>query len=164
MNFQYRHSVSKTDGRLSAMSPIQLTSKNKPTGIRGFTLIEVMIAMAIFAIGILAVCTMQMRSISQNSSARIQTEATTLAVGWMERLLLLPYEDVSLNEGDHPTVGDPPVSSSNYIIIWTVEEDPTNLGLPIKQIDIAVTHPNRNANTVRLSSIKGQGQAAGTGP
>ena len=127
----------------------------KQTKAQGFTMIEVLIAMAIFAIGILAVSSMQMRSISQNASARMQTEATTLAVGWMERLLLLPYEDAWLDEAAGPLE----VDNGNYTIRWTINEDPNNTGFPIKQIDITVTHANRNAKTVNLSSIKGQGQA-----
>ena len=127
---------------------------------QGFTLIEVMIAMAIFAIGILAVTTMQMRSIGQNTSARMQTEATTLAVDWMEQLLSLPYEDPWLDEAASPY----DIQRGNYNLRCTINEDPNNLGLPIKHIGIQVSHANRNFRTIILSSIKGQGQAEGIGP
>jgi len=127
----------------------------KQTNVQGFTLIEVLIAMAIFAIGILAVTSMQMRSIGQNASARMQTEATTLAVDWMEQLLSLPYEDAWLDEAASPLVAQ----DGNYTIQWTINEDPNNTGLPFKQIDIQVANANRNAKTVNLTSIKGQGQA-----
>jgi prepilin-type N-terminal cleavage/methylation domain-containing protein len=43
----------------------------------GFTLIEVLIAMAIFSIGILAVGAMQVSSTNSNAGARIQTEEYT---------------------------------------------------------------------------------------
>ena len=43
-------------------------------GHHGFTLIEVLIAMAIFSIGILAVGAMQISSTNSNAGARIQTE------------------------------------------------------------------------------------------
>jgi prepilin-type N-terminal cleavage/methylation domain-containing protein len=159
MKFQNRHSNHSTSIKIPAK---RLSGSPNQTNSRGFTLIEVLIAMAIFAIGILAVTTMQMRSINQNASARMQTEATTLAVDWMERLLSLPYEDPWLDEAASPYQ----IQSGSYTIQCSITEDPDNLGLPIKHIQIAVTNPNRNANdlSVVLTSIKGQGQAAGVGP
>jgi type IV pilus modification protein PilV len=146
----------------SAMPQKRPLSNLNPPGAIGFTLIEVLIAMAIFAIGILAVTSMQMHSINQNASARMQTEATTLAVDWMERLLSLPYEDAWLDEALSPYQ----IQSGSYTIECTITEDPENLGLPIKQIRIEVSNPNPNAKNkpVILSSIKGQGQAEGIGP
>jgi type IV pilus modification protein PilV len=155
MKFQNRNTGLKADLRNSAMQIKMVPENPKQTNAQGFTLIEVLIAMAIFAIGILAVTSMQMRSINQNASARIQTEATTLAVDWMERLLSLPYEDAWLDEAASPLEAQ----NGNYAIQWTINEDPNNAGLPIKQIDLQVTHANRNAKTVTLSSIKGQGGA-----
>ena len=46
----------------------------KKSDSRGFTLIEVLMAMAIFSIGILAVGTMQIHSANSNTGARIHTE------------------------------------------------------------------------------------------
>ena len=121
---------------------------------QGFTLIEVLIAMAIFSIGILAVANMQILSINQNASARLQTEATTLAVDWMERLLSLPYEDVLLDEAASPFE----IQHGSYTLEYSVVEDPDNLGLPIKHIDILVTSANPviKYKPVALSSIKGK--------
>ena len=50
----------------------------------GFTLIEVLIAISIFAIGILAIAGMQIKSINLNSAARMQSEATNAAVDFAE--------------------------------------------------------------------------------
>ena len=131
---------------------------HRSTGAGGFTLTEVLIGMAIFAIGILAVTTMQIRSINQNASARIQTEATTLAADWMEQLLALPYDDPWLDEANSPYE----VQNGPYTIRCTIEEDPAYLALnlPIKQIEVRVINPNRNASNspVVLTSIKGQGE------
>ena len=121
-------------------------------------MIEVLIAMAIFAVGILAVTTMQIRSINQNASARLQTEATNLAADWMEQLLALPYDDPWLDEANSPYE----VQRGSYTVRCTIEEDPAYLALnlPIKQIEVRVTNPNRNASNapVVLTSIKGQGE------
>lgn len=57
---------------------------------QGFTLIEVLIAMAIFAIGILAVIGLQVQVITGNSRSNIQTEQMLLAQRVMEQLKNAP--------------------------------------------------------------------------
>ena len=68
----------------------------------GFTLIEVVIAMAIFAIGFLAIANMQIGSINRNASARWATEAGHWAQDQAERLMNLEYNDANLALGNHP--------------------------------------------------------------
>ena len=67
----------------------------------GFTLIEILIAIAIFAIGILAVSAMQISSVKGNAIARGVTEKASLAADRMEKLLALPYDDPLLSAGEH---------------------------------------------------------------
>ena len=52
----------------------------------GFSLIEVLIAMAIFSIGILAVANMQLWNVKNNTTGNITTLATLLARDQMEQL------------------------------------------------------------------------------
>ena len=122
----------------------------------GFTLLEIMIALAIFAIGILAVSAMQINSINVNAGARMQTEATHLASDAMERLLALPYDhnqldaDVTLNP-HRQVVGA-------YTVEWTVTTpavgDPVYGDIAVKMIDMTVSCANRSAQPVSLSFIK----------
>jgi prepilin-type N-terminal cleavage/methylation domain-containing protein len=125
----------------------------------GFTLVEVMIALAIFAIGILAVSAMQITAINQNSGSRMQTEATALAEQLIERLMALPYDhdllSADLNRNPHQqTVGA-------YTISWTVSTpdpaDPVYKDLPVKMINITVNGGSPNARPVQMFSIRGQG-------
>jgi type IV pilus assembly protein PilV len=125
----------------------------------GFTLIEVMIALAIFAIGILAVSAMQITAINQNSGSRMQTEATAVAEQLIERLMALPYDhdllSADLNRNPHQqTVGA-------YNVSWTVSTpdptDPVYKDLSVKMINITVNGGNPNMRPVNMSSIRGQG-------
>ena len=116
----------------------------------GFSLIEVLLALAIFSIGILAVGGMQIRSINLNAAARIQSEETTAAADWMERLMKMPYDHDMLEPSGNPhEVDDGP-----YRISWTVaEDDPIN---DIKTIALSVTSGNPNGKLVRLNFMKAQ--------
>ncbi len=76
----------------------------------GFTLVEVMIALVIFSIGILGVAAMQINFIQGNATARGVTEAAGQASGKMEELVALDYDDVDSNT---ETV-------ENYTLNWTV--------------------------------------------
>ncbi len=69
------------------------TFKKKINDSKGFTLLEVLIALAIFAIGILGVAKMQLSGISGNASSRGWTEAATIGQQQMEMLMSLPYND-----------------------------------------------------------------------
>jgi type IV pilus assembly protein PilV len=90
-----------------------------PTGDRGFTLIEVLLAMAIFAIGILALAGLQVSYIRGNATARYSTEATVLASQAVERLKALPTTDADLAEGSH----GPVAIDGNYEMEWDVTDN-----------------------------------------
>ena len=117
----------------------------------GFTMVEVMVAMGIFFIGFLAVAHMQMKSVNGNAAARIQTEATAVAVDRLERLTYLPYNHPDLDEVTSPHQ----VNEGAYTVVWNVTDDvPINA---TKTIDITVTSANPNAKPVRMQFIKSQG-------
>jgi type IV pilus assembly protein PilV len=125
------------------------TEKDNIAACRGFTLIEVLIAIAIFSIGILAIATLQINSINLNSAARMQSEATTAAVDCMERLMSLPYEHPDLDESS----GTQQTQVGAYTVHWSVtDESPISW---CKTISVWVTANNPNSRTVRINFIRG---------
>ena len=116
------------------------------TGTRGFTLIEVLIAIAIFSIGILAVGAMQVSSTNNNAGARIQTEEYTWVVDQIERLTGLEYDDPDLDAGGHS------IARSPYTVSWTVAED-----LPVdgtKSIAVTADGSHSRARPLTIEFIK----------
>jgi len=67
--------------------------KRKSVGQEGFTLVELLIALTIFAIGLLSIAGMQITALRGNSSANTLTAATALAEGVMEELLAWEADD-----------------------------------------------------------------------
>jgi type IV pilus assembly protein PilV len=61
---------------------------------KGFTLIEVLIAVVILVFGILAVASMQIVSLDGASSAEDRTQRVTVAVDTMERLMSLSFSQI----------------------------------------------------------------------
>ncbi len=117
------------------------------TGSRGFTLIEVLMALAIFSIGILAVGTMQINSANSNTGARIQTEEYTWVVGQIERLTALNYDHGDLSEDDDHSVDQGP-----YTVSWTVVDDSPVEGA--KRITVTATGDHARAQLVTINFIK----------
>ncbi|MDX9788266.1 MAG: prepilin-type N-terminal cleavage/methylation domain-containing protein [Desulfobacterales bacterium] len=66
----------------------------------GFSIVEVMIGIAIFSIGVLAVANMQISAMQGNTSARQYTEASTWGMDKIETLMMLPYNHSDLNDTD----------------------------------------------------------------
>ena len=119
---------------------------------RGFTLIEVLIAVAIFSIGILGVGTMQLRSTKGNTNARIGTEASVWAQDRVETLMLLAYTHTDLDPGAHQVI------EGLYTVNWTVYDSSgaTPAGYPLwgvtptnntKIIHVTVTGPKGTFKT-----------------
>jgi prepilin-type N-terminal cleavage/methylation domain-containing protein len=73
-----------------------------PVGEKGFTLLEVIIAISILTFGLLAVASMQLTAIRGNYNASNITEATTVAQDRLELFLSQPYD--TLDEGALPQV------------------------------------------------------------
>jgi len=104
----------------------------------GFTLVEVLIAMFIFSVGILGMGAMQVRAIQGNSHARQISEATNIAADQIEMIAGLTYTslftDPSLNDDVPPngnaglnSVSAPDESTTTadgrYQIFWNVADD-----------------------------------------
>ncbi len=91
---------------------------------KGFTILEVMIAIAIFAIGILGVIKMQIASQRGNTSARTITQGTTYTQDRIEILMSFPYSNAINNAG--VTVVPPfadPTSGEIYNITYTITDN-----------------------------------------
>ena len=89
---------------------MRTTAKNNQ---EGFTLIEVLIAMAIFAVGILALAGLQVTYIGGNASAQMQTEATALGAQVIEHLKSLPFDAAELDSAANPH--QPPAGGSRTL-------------------------------------------------
>jgi len=152
---------------------IQMTqeaSQNGKSAQHGFTIIEVLIAMAIFSIGILGVAAMQIASVKGNASAQSVTDVATWASDRVEKLMVLAYDDVSLSPGEYSIAAgtltmitdgidndydgeiDESGETGPVTIAWTVVED-----TPIddtKTVTITVQHTgpgvNKRVNMIRV--------------
>lgn len=91
---------------------------NTECGENGFTMIEVLIALTIFAIGMLAVAGMQIMGIQGNAVAKWQTQSASWGSDRIERLITLDYDDADLSAGSHG-----PVTEDQYEISWVVTND-----------------------------------------
>lgn len=124
--------------------PIKTVSKaKKQLNNQGSSLMEVMIAMAIFVIGFLAVSSMQLMAIRGNAGAREATEAATRATSQLETLIALPYDRIA-------TGG--PVTQGAYTTSWNVADDTplTN----IKTITITVNWLDRGPRSFVATYMK----------
>lgn len=82
----------------------------------GFTLIEVLIAISILSIGLLAIGSMQTASIRGNSFASRVTDGATIASDRLEKLMALPYTHSELTAGTHTETD----ASRGYTVSWDV--------------------------------------------
>ena len=116
---------------------IDLPSKNNPAG---FTMIEILIAMSLFVLGILSLMGMQISCINGNAAARVQTEATAIGAKLIERLRMLPenHPDLDSDGNPHELERD---KSGSYTVRWVIADNPTDAGT--KSVSVSVIPDNR---------------------
>ena len=108
----------------------------------GFTLIEVLVALVIFAIGIMALMLCVPMASKRVMKAGAQTRASSLASETAEELLTVPYGDGSLTAGTHDDPANP--HDGLYYTRWIVEDDAPRAGckrITVKVSRRAVTAP-----------------------
>ena len=125
----------------------------------GYTLIETMIAMAIFAIGFLAIASLQFAASKTNRAGSDYTQASTIATDQLERLMVLPYDDPDLDSAANPHPDPPDDKQGKYNIQWMVTETDLNAdGLnDAKIVNITVSWDrleSADARSVNLDFVK----------
>jgi len=72
----------------------------KRSNEKGFSLIEILIAITVFAIGILAMGKMQIHAIAGNSDAAWRSSANSITVSFLEEFRLMSFDDALLEDND----------------------------------------------------------------
>jgi len=129
----------------------------------GFTLVEVMVAITVFAVGILAAASMQITSTQTNASARGITESTMAGSMQMERLMGRPWSHPDLVDRsrlDEVELADLPPAQINVgrsQISWTVRDNiPTQ---DTKTVVMTITTNDRGiVKTITLNKVMALGQ------
>jgi prepilin-type N-terminal cleavage/methylation domain-containing protein len=130
----------------------------------GFSLIEVMIAMAIFAMGIGALYAMQFTSVKGNLNANQQTSSVVAATEAVEVLMTQPYESAVFNEGVTHTdteltntsalqmrAGAPFIDSIQWTVVNLGDNDEKLKGA--KKVSVTVTY-RQNRRQVNLDFLR----------
>jgi prepilin-type N-terminal cleavage/methylation domain-containing protein len=114
----------------------------------GFTLLEVMAAMAIFLLGILAIMALQSTSIRGNVRARGVTDISVLAADRLEKLIALPFDDPGLVAGNFPQAQATDGLDNNYD--GEIDED-GEVGTLWVEWNIVNDWPIRNVKTITVT-------------
>src|SRR5215831_1220609 len=105
---------------------------------KGLTLLEVLVAMVVLSLGLLALAKMQITAIQVNAASGRLTQGTAIAQDKVEQLMALPYTDPQLDDKNLHTETRP---AQGYTITWQVVQDDFAVG--VKTINLTVTWSNR---------------------
>ena len=109
---------------------------------KGFTLIEVVIALGVLGFGILAMFSMQAFSIRGNATASKITQEVTASANGFEKILSMEYEDVvgddlvDAGDDEFPDLSSD-VDTSLYDITWGVTPDLPIEGMMTVTVEVA---------------------------
>lgn len=137
----------------------------------GFSLLEVLIAMVILAIGLLAVAQMQIAAIRSNVFGSGMNAASSLASNTIEWLIGLPYGDAALTTYNTPPTGslsatggiqdnlsgvEGGVNNEDYNRVYWVQNDTPRTGMKKITVRVVWTDANNKTRGVTMVTQKAQ--------
>jgi len=129
----------------------QCSTRRSMNTEKGFTLLEVLIAITILSVGLLAIASMQIAAIQTTGSAKSISKGIMWAEDRMEMLNSLDYGDALLS-GTAGVISDPS-PPDGFNISWTVGDN--NPRPQCKFITITVQWSERGINkTTTLTGVK----------
>lgn len=139
---------------------------------KGFSLIEILIAMVILSVGLLSLSMLQSSAVKGNQRSNLLSERVIVATNHLEFLLTLPFDDTRLsddaqmaddafdhtpetdgidNNGDGNIDDDLDDDVSDYTVQWNVEDTTSDQ----KSITLSVTGDSPGQDqTTTLSTIR----------
>ena len=120
-----------------------LKAKRHASDRRGFTLVEMMIALVLFGVGMMALAQVLPNGLSVRDKARRMSVATSMAQEEVERLRNLPFNHADLAAGNHADP-DNPIDNA-FQRDWVVQNDTPVTDM--KRIAVTVTFPTDSADS-----------------
>ena len=138
--------------------PVRHSEPTVSGNTKGFSLIELMIAMAILAFGMLAAASMQYSAISNNTKGNIYTQANMLAkikLEYLKNLDIHSDELVAGNYTDATLIDDNEQPGGIYSRQWSI----TDLGAQARTITVTVqwTRLGETRSVQLVSNTRGSG-------
>ena len=113
----------------------------------GYTLVEVLITILFFAMGMLAMYRLQLAVIQSNARAGQLNRATAVAEAKMEALLALDYDSL--------TSADTPQAIGSWTVLWTVTPNQPVTDTKAVRVTVSWTDHKNEPHHLVLDSIKG---------
>jgi prepilin-type N-terminal cleavage/methylation domain-containing protein len=117
---------------------------------KGVGLVEIIIAMLIFAVGITAALKTLPESNRATSRSRSLTTATNLAQQKVEELMGVPYSNADLNAGNH-TDSENPINTI-YNRVWDVTDDSPVTNMKLVIVTVTYESGDSEDNSVTLTT------------
>lgn len=123
-------------------------------GEDGFSIIEVLIGVSIFAIGMLAVAQMQYASVRNTTLGNIKSQATMLAHQKMEEIKATPFADLVINEVENNLDAEGNAGGIfNRTTTITVPAPPLDAHARVVQVQVQWNAVHGGNRTFSLSSL-----------
>jgi prepilin-type N-terminal cleavage/methylation domain-containing protein len=110
---------------------------------KGTSVVEIMVALVIFGIGVVAAVRMLPQSSAKTTHSRNKTIAVNIAQEKIEELMADGYKDAELDAGDHDDANNP--ISGHFNRTWSITDDTPVTGM--KMISVSVTFPTSGADS-----------------
>jgi prepilin-type N-terminal cleavage/methylation domain-containing protein len=130
----------------------QLIEPAERTGERGFTLIEVLIALLILMVGMAGILSLQLTSMKATSFSRHATEASSLAEDKVEELRTVPLNSVRFANGtdqvDSRGVAD---AEGLFTRTWTIAP---GIETTIVNVSVSWTERGNEPYTISMADMR----------